>query len=479
MDFFYDSQLRRYLLQFMRIFSDIKVRNGPDAAGNYTLTRVPIIYGDPSAIVAQIIKGVSENTMMPVPMFSVWIESIKMAPTRRQDTQFVGKVSSIERQFNKETQTYGTEAGIRYDVERYMPVPYDVIFKLDCWTSNTLNKMQIMEQINCFFNPSIQLQQNSNLFDWTSIFEVWMEEYIWSNRTIPQGNEVERDVSSWRFKVPIFINPPAKVKRSSLIAEIVTNVFETTSTPGLEESIDGNYDYFRTAFNGIPDQLITIIGENNILVSRNNNQDEITLLHPYGAVTPILNWQALFNKYGQITANITKIRLKLDPNIDVNDTDVIGDISIDPIRQNVLIFKPDIDTLPATNILPIISIIDPTEVTPGNGLPMPVTGQRYLLTSENTSTSAIIPPGVTSSPWGANIVAYQNDIIEFNGVKWGVVFDSKNSTGLHYVINNQDGCQYTYDGTQWTYTYYGKFSPGYWRIDNIMPIQNGTINDYP
>ena len=73
----------------MRIFSDIKVRNGPDANGLYTITRVPVVYGDPSWVVAQIIKGASENTLMPAPMFSVYIDNIKMVPERRQDTQFV------------------------------------------------------------------------------------------------------------------------------------------------------------------------------------------------------------------------------------------------------------------------------------------------------------------------------------------------------------------------------------------------------
>jgi hypothetical protein len=89
MDFFHDQQIRRYLLQFMRIFSDLKIRNGPDANGLYTISRVPVMYGDPSWVVAQIIKGGSENTLVSAPMFSVYIDSIKMAPDRRQDSQLM------------------------------------------------------------------------------------------------------------------------------------------------------------------------------------------------------------------------------------------------------------------------------------------------------------------------------------------------------------------------------------------------------
>ena len=264
MDFFYDGQVRRYLVQFMRIFSDIKIRIGPDANGLYTIQRVPIMYGDPSWMVAQLIKGASENTLLPNPMFSAYIDSIKPAPNRRQDTQYVGKISTVERRFNQETQTYSSEPGLRQDVDRYMPVPYDMILKLDVWTSNTNIKLQIFEQLSIIFNPSIQLQQNSNLLDWTSIFEVWLEDYTWTNRSIPQGGEEERDVTTFKFKVPIWINPPAKLKRSGLIAEIVTNVFYTPDVADTKLRIEGEYDPFRTCLGGIPVQIITTEGNYKI-----------------------------------------------------------------------------------------------------------------------------------------------------------------------------------------------------------------------
>lgn len=467
-------QHRRYLLQFMRIFSDIKVRNGPDANGLYSITRIPLLYGDPSYMVAQLIKGASDNTVMPSPMFSVYIDSIRMAPNRRQDSQFVGKVSTVEREFDKNANTYGDGPGVRYDIDRYMPVPYDMYFKLDCWTTNTTNKLQVMEQINSIFNPSVQLQQNSNLLDWTSIFEVWMEDFTWSNRTIPQSGDTVRDVMTWKFKVPIWINPPAKVKKSGIIAEIVTNIYEVEDVQNLEASLDGDYDIFKTCFSGIPSQLITTEGNYKVSVARVGNVDEITLLNQSGNVQPIQSWQNLIQIYGQIDPNITKIRLKLDPNIDVSDSDVIGGIVQDPMRQNVLIFTPDIDTLPPTTIMPIDSIIDPTELTPGDGLPLAAPGQRYLLTSaDSAGEEPAIPPGIVGSPWGVTIVAYPNDIIEFNGSTWVVIFDSRTATGLNYVVNNSNSSQYTFDGTNWSYTYYGVYSPGYWRIDNIIQVPNG------
>jgi len=463
----------------MRIFSEIKVRNGPDANGMYTIQRVPILYGDPSIMVAQLIKGASENTLLPSPMFSAYIDDIKISPKRRQDTMYVGKVSTVEREFDAETQTYGSGPGVRQDVERYMPVPYDIIFKLDCWTTNTTTKLQIMEQIMTIFNPSLQLQQNSNILDWTSIFEIWFEDFKWSNRTIGDLTGDEQDVMSFKFKVEGWINPPAKLKRSGLIAEIVTQVFNVADVADVRGRIDKEYDPLG-CIGGIPIQIITTEGNYRISVEQGTSTDTITLLNEFGQPDPTLSWFDLIQKYGQITPNISKIRLKLDPNIDVDTSDIIGGIALDPSNQSVLLFTPDIDTLPPTTLSPILTIIDPMELYPGNGLPAAAAGQRYLLTShDSTGEEPAIPPNVAGSPWGSTLVAYPNDIIEFNGINWVVSFNSRNATGKNYVVNNENSSQYTFDGVDWTYTYYGQYAPGYWRIDNIISAPDGTtINNY-
>jgi hypothetical protein len=465
----------------MRIFSDFKIRNGPDANNLYTIQRVPVMYGDPSFVVAQLIKGASENTMLPSPMFSAFIENIKMAPKRRQDTQFVGKISTVEREYDPLTKLYGSGPGVRQDVERYMPVPYDIFFRLDLWSTNTDTKLQLLEQIAVIFNPSLQLQQNSNILDWTSIFEVWLEDIAWTNRSIPQGGTDVRDVMSFKFKVEAWINPPAKLKRSGLIAEIVTRVFNVSNIDNIEASIEKEYDPM-SCYNNIPIQIVTTEGNYKISVSNSVSGDLITLLNQNGQEDIQLNWNSLIQKYGQITPNITKIRLKLNEDLDIDSSDIIGTIEEDPINKNILFFTPDIDTLPNNTLVPILDIIDPVEIFPGNGLPSATAGQRYLLTSLNsTGTEPAIPINVSSSPWGQFLVAYPNDIIEYNGINWIVSFDSQNSSGKNYLINNSNNSQYVFDSAtqSWAYSYYGTYQPGLWRIDNIIQAPDGTtINIY-
>lgn len=484
MDFAYDGQIRRYLVQFLRIFSDLKIRNGPDENGMYTLQRVPIVYGDPSNMVAQIIKGQSENTLLPVPMMSAYIDGIKMDPNRRQDTQYVQPASSVEREFDSISKTYKEGPGVRYTVDRYMPVPYEISFKLDIWTSNVTNKLQLLEQIGIIFNPSIVLQQNQNIFDWTSIFEVWMEGITWTNRSIPQGADMDRDVMTLKFKVPIWINPPAKVKRSTIVSEIVTNVFMDSDIASIDSILDNNiYDPFK-CFDETPVQIVTTVGQYEVSVEMGSlDKVEITLLHPYGNVLTTLNWESLFKAYGRIEPGITNIRLKLNTDLDVTDTDVIGTIAQDPTRPNVLFFNPDIDTLPANTLPSITTIIDPTISWPGNNLPVAISGQRYLLTGGDNN-EPVFPPGIDNSPWGNNIVAYTNDIIQYNGTEWVVIFDSTSATGKNYTINNSNNSQYMFSDNVWSYSYFGTYSPGYWRITNLIkespktcPPNNGSITD--
>lgn len=482
MDFFYDGQTRRYLLQFMRIFAEMRVRNGPDSNNLYTVQRVPILYGDPSAVVAQIIKGASENTLLPSPLFSAYIENIKMSPTRRQDSQFIRKVSTIERAYDPLTKLYSNQPGVRQDVESYMPVPYDFMMRLDCWTTNTTTKLQIMEQIFAIFNPSLQLQQDSNLLDWTNIFEIWMEDFTWTNRNIQQNDADIRDIMSFKFKLQGWINPPAKLKRSALVAEIVARIYDVPDVESLRGEALNDYDPFSCLNVGVPIQIVTTEGDYRVSVAKGETFDTVTLLNKSGSVDSTLSWFNLIQKYGQITPTITKMRLKLDPNLDVTDTDIIGGIVQDPNHQNILFFTADMDTLPPVTMLPITNIIDPTEIWPGHHLPAAAPGQRYLLTSnDSTGEEPAIPPNVPTGPWGQFLVAYPNDIIEFNGVSWIVSFDSTTATGKNYVVNNNNSSQYTFDAVtrEWSYTYYGTYAPGYWRIDNIISAPDGTtVNNY-
>ena len=83
--FFYDEQIRRFLLQFTRIFSNFQVEYGRNEEGTaHTLVRVPIRYGDSSRQVQTVMQNNSANFMTSVPMMSFYVSGFDYDRPRMQ-----------------------------------------------------------------------------------------------------------------------------------------------------------------------------------------------------------------------------------------------------------------------------------------------------------------------------------------------------------------------------------------------------------
>jgi hypothetical protein len=63
-----------------------------------------------------------------------------------------------------------------------------------------------------------------------------------------------------------------------------------------------------------------------------------------------------------------------------------------------------------------------------------------------------------------NLVANANDIIEFNGSIWQVVFNSVNETTIEYVTNTLTGVQYRWTGEEWVKSVEGVYRGGEWSL---------------
>ena len=61
MQYFYDKQVRRYLTQFIRMFSNFMVQIGESENGDPIYRTVPAKYGDPTRMAAAILRENSEN----------------------------------------------------------------------------------------------------------------------------------------------------------------------------------------------------------------------------------------------------------------------------------------------------------------------------------------------------------------------------------------------------------------------------------
>ncbi len=452
--YFYDQQIRRWLLQFMRLFGGFSVKMGKDANGNDYYHQVPVRYGDTSRMAAHILKQNSENKINTVPFISCYIAELLPNAERRMQPTYQDRVQVYEKLYNPEDGSYENTVGETYTLERYSPIPYDLTINVDIWTSNTEQKLQLLEQILLLFNPSVNLQSSNNPFDWTSLGVVELINITWSARSIPQGNDDIIDVASLIYQLPIFLSPPGKVKRQVLIHSILANSFASDNFDEIIDSISIN-----GLNSGSVRQWITF-QDRHIRVNEDSiellNNDDTNIDKDKGDGS-LLNWNEHFRKHGGLKNGITEIRLKLGPDpIAENSAEVRLTVSEVTTNPNVLSYFLDIDTLPADTISMVNGVINPQRSRPGAGsLPTAAAGQRYLLTDRT------IP--FAGGPWGM-LEADANDIIEYNGTNWVVSFDASAVNASEYTTNANTMKKLYYTGSAWVVAIEGIFNQGFWRI---------------
>jgi len=452
MQYWYDQQIRRYILQFIRLFDDFSIQTGKkNNSDSESYVRVPVRYADMSRMVAHILRHSSENVMNSAPFMSAYITNLQIARDRLQEPRLIDKVQVNERKFDNTSKEYSAEIGNTYTVERHMPVPYNLNMAVDIWCSNTDQKLQLMEQILVLFNPAVEIQANDNPLDWTNITNVELIDINWSSRAVPQGVDTQLDIGTLTFSLPIWLNPPAKVRKQSIIKQIVTRINNTDSIDDLD------YDpRFMDFFENFPGQISTqIITPENAQISVVGNQ--IALLGAYGA-NENENWKEFLEQYGELQDGISKLILRQSDDPEDASNDVFGTLAFHPTDKNKLIFTLDADSLPTNTLSAVTKIIDPEQVYPGKGLPAAATGQRYLIVNPTTTGG----PGFASY---FKIKANANDIIEWNGSAWTVSFDSENQSTTQYVTNTTTGIQYRWTGSQWIDSYQGQYKNGFWKLE--------------
>jgi hypothetical protein len=442
LDYWYDAQIKRYLLQLVRVFSNFQVKE--IVKGAERLNRVPARYGDISRMVAHMLKNNSENSIANAPQITVSVQSIQPAKDRIQDPFLVDTNQVAEREWDIQAGKYTSAQGNLYTTQRYMPVPYNLNIQVDEWTTNTDMKLQILEQIFVIFNPGIQLQVNDNPLDWTSVFEVELTDINWSSRSLPAGTDETLDISTLTFAVPIWISPPAKVKRQTIIQRIVNDIHSVDSLADL--GFDGSYADF---FGSITDTTSVTVAPGDYKVKIISGG--ATLVDPSNVE---VKWADIIEMHGELRAT-SRLELNISADAEERGLLVIGSIAANPENANNLVFNVDADTLPANSLDALTKIIDPGTSRPGNTIASQLTGQRYLL------TAPILP---TFVEWGG-ISASANDIILFDGDNWIVVFDASLQTqAIAFITNTHTTQQFKWTGSQWISSWQGTYNPGYWRL---------------
>ena len=302
--FFYDNQVRRFLLQFIRAFSNFQVEFGKDREGNTTLQTVPVKYGDATRLVSSLLRDNSENKIVPTPMISCYINAMEYTAERRQDPTFVDKRHIRMRKFDENTGEYTTQQGNAFTVERLMPVPYNLTLNVDIWTSNTTQKLQLLEQILVLFNPTLEIQSTDNYLDWGSLSYIELTGVTWSSRAVPVGADEQIDIATLTFNVPIWISPPAKVKKLGVVNRIIASIFDESGD--LADGVIDQNILMGTRLKFTPMNYgILLLGNTLTILERqesitNKVDESIENDPPVKVGVDDVTWRAVINQYGEL-----------------------------------------------------------------------------------------------------------------------------------------------------------------------------------
>lgn len=371
MQHFYDKQIRRYITQVIRLLSEFGYKDGKD-----NLVKIPVMYGDLTRQVGSIIRDNSENKIPSAPRMAVYITGLAMDTNRLADSSYINKLNIRERAYDNNGDEYLKAEGKNYTVERIMPTPYTLTVNVDVWTTNTDQKLQLLEQILMLFNPSLEIQSTDNYIDWTSLSVINMTDITFSSRSIPTGTETEIDIATLTLEMPIYISPPAKVKKLGVITNIITAMF---ADDGLEINIDDTayaqslvkeaHIVDETTTNKLTGKREALTSETTLITTSHNNYDllfmnNVARLIGKNAVVGSETWTGYLNSLPfEFESGITELRLQRS-----NGFEIIGTVAINTTDETELMVNIDADTLPDDTYIEgrtsIDYIIDPAKKNP-------------------------------------------------------------------------------------------------------------------
>jgi len=457
--FFYDAQIRRFLLQFTRIFSNFEVEYGRNDEGVKGLLRVPIRYGDASRQAQTILQNNSRNSLPSTPLMTFYITELTYARDRVQDPYFVDKKSVRQRYWDTDTQTYETTQGNAFTIERLMPVPFNLVIKLDIWTSNTNQKFQILEQILTLFNPSLEIQSTDNYLDWTSLSVCELNAVTWTSRNIPQGTEDPIDIATLQFTMPIWISAPAKVKKLGVVQKIIASIYDATGD--LNDAVLDTNILLGTRQKFTPyNYQVLLIGNQLQVLEQSAAVPGSGTINPDVSPPSNLMWHTVVNLFGNLQNGISQVRLENS----FDSTEIVGTVAYHPSDDRFLLFTVDEDTIPQNTMSAVNAIVDPQRKGPGAGLPTAAADQRYLLVNDTGSPDRASGAQAWRGTGGEYLYAVANDIIQFDGTRWNTVFNSTQSSDVQYVTNLTTGIQYRWANNAWLKSYEGRYLEGQWSL---------------
>ena len=225
-------------------------------------------------------------------------------------------------------------------------------------------------------------------------------------------------------------------------------MFENISSDAAITVTPGNFD-------------LLIFNNTGRLVHRNGLGDDIDITNPSNSSS----WLKLLDLYpGKFRAGLSQLRFTQPAG-----NDVIAYISLDPSDEFSMTLNIDTDTIPSNTIINSRGTVDAV-INPETFNPVSVAATTRYLILEDINISDQIGQGSYDGPdaWKnadlSDFQAHANDIIEWNGSAWSIVFDSTVVSAVTYITNSYTGTQYKWANETWSKSYEGIYEAKLWRL---------------
>ena len=180
-NYFYNETVRKTVIAFGTLFNNISIKKFANDGKTISMMKVPIAYGPMQRFLARIEQqqNFDDNVAITLPRIAFELTSYTYDVSR--------KASPITKFFAK------TPADKTKQKKMFLPVPYDIGFRLSFATKLQDDALQIIEQILPFFQPSYNV--TVNMLD--GVEE--SRDIPYTLRNVSFTDEYEGDFSNRRF----------------------------------------------------------------------------------------------------------------------------------------------------------------------------------------------------------------------------------------------------------------------------------------
>ena len=220
---FYHKQIRNSVIAFGTIFNNINIKR-LDSSGNPLQTiKVPLSYSPKEKFIARLeqqasLTGSDSKVAITLPRMAFDVVGYSYDPTRKLNK-------------NQKVTAVTTNADTTKLNSQYSPVPYDIGFELNIFTSNSDDGLQIIEQILPYFQPdyTVTMIENSTM-DIKRDIPFVLENVDYEDTYAGSLTSTRRITYTIKFTAKIYLYGP--ISTSAIIKKVSADLYETTADKG-------------------------------------------------------------------------------------------------------------------------------------------------------------------------------------------------------------------------------------------------------